>query len=457
MGYAYLVLGIQIVQYILFELKLAFYIDIPGEDLIMFMWALRVMVVTLDQDRFIETMEEQAKIGATENGGLHRLTLSNEDKEIRDWFYDQMEAEGLDIRIDEFGNMFGRRDGEDPDKETVLIGSHLDSQPYGGIYDGALGVISALEFIRMLNDEEITTEHPIEIVNWTNEEGSRYQPAMQGSGVWAGTHDIEDEYKKTDEDGVRFEDELERIGYKGDVPAAPTEDYEGYLELHIEQGPYLAEANMDVGIVTGIVGFSWGAITYYGDADHTGPTPMRYRSDALVGAADVISQIRRIPGMLGERTVGSTGYMDVKPNSINTIPGEVTFTWGFRDPDDDVVQEAFDRVLAEAQAAAEREGLDWEWEERMRASSVDFAQENINAVAEATDKLEYDAMKIFSGAGHDATHAADVMDTSMVFAVSENGKSHTEEEFTSWEHCYKAANTLANAGLELAGETEREA
>ena len=209
---------------------------------------------------------------------------------------------------------------------------------------------------------------------------------------------------------------------------------------------------MDVGIVTGIVGFTWGAITYYGEADHTGPTPMHYRSDALIGAADVITQIRRIANSLGERTVGSTGFMDVQPNSINIIPGEVTFTWGFRDPSDEVVEDAFDRVLAEAEMAAEREGLDWEWEERMRAPSVDFAERNITAVERATENLGYDAMRIFSGAGHDATHVADVMDTSMVFAVSENGKSHSEEEYTSWDDCYMAANSFANAALELAME-----
>lgn len=410
------------------------------------------MVVNIDQDRLESTMKKQAQIGSTENGGLYRLTLSDEDKEVRDWFYKQMEAEGLVIRVDEFGNMFGRREGRNAEKGTVLVGSHLDSQPYGGIYDGALGVVAALEFIRTLNDEDIITEHPIEIVNWTNEEGSRYQPAMQGSGVWAGNHDLHEEYNKTDEEGVRFEDELERIGYKGETSAEPSEDYEGYLELHIEQGPYLEENGKDVGIVTGIVGFTWGAVTYYGEADHTGPTPMHYRKDALAGAADVITQIRRLPNMLGERTVGSTGYMDVQPNSINTIPGEVTFTWGFRDPSDEIVNEAFDRVLAEAEAAAERESLDWEWEERMRAPSVDFDETNINAVENAAEELEYDSMRIFSGAGHDATHAADIMDTSMVFAVSENGKSHTEEEFTTWDHCYTAANTLANAALNLATE-----
>ena len=276
-------------------------------------------------------MKEQAEIGATDGGGLHRLTLSDDDKRIRDWFHTQMEEAGLTVRVDEFGNMFGRREGTDPNAGTVLVGSHLDSQPYGGIYDGAMGVLAALEFVRTLDDEGVETAHPVEVVNWTNEEGSRFQPAMQGSGVWAGAHDIEEEYAKTDADGSVFEAELERIGYKGSTPCEPQHDYEAYLELHIEQGPYLEENDIDVGVVTGIVGFTWGAITFYGEADHSGPTPMHYRNDALVAAADVISQIRRIPGTLGERTVGTTGYIDSKPNSINIIPDEVTFTWGFRD------------------------------------------------------------------------------------------------------------------------------
>ena len=335
---------------------------------------------------------------------------------------------------------------------TVLVGSHMDSQPYGGIYDGQLGVVAALEFVRCLETEGIETDHPVEVVNWTNEEGSRYQPAMQGSGIWAGVHDLETEYDQTDEDGNRFEDELERIGYKGDVPAEPTEEYEAYLELHIEQGPYLEEGGHDVGVVTGVVGFTWGAITFYGEADHTGPTPMEYRRDALVPAADVITQIRRIPGTLGERTVGSTGYIDASPNSINIIPGEVTFTWGFRDPSDEIVEEAYQRVLAEAEAAAEREGVEWEHEERMRAPSVEFADQCVEAVAGAADDAGYDSRYIFSGAGHDATHMTSLMDTGMVFAVSDDGKSHNEAEHTSWDDCHAAVTTTVNAAYDLATE-----
>ncbi|SIS17383.1 Zn-dependent hydrolase [Natronorubrum thiooxidans] len=409
------------------------------------------MPIALQRERFVSTMKEQAEIGGTADGGLHRLALSDDDKEIRDWFMEQLTAADLSVRVDEFGNMFGRRAGTDPDAKPVLVGSHLDSQPYGGIYDGALGVIAALELIRTLNDNELETEHPIEIVNWTNEEGSRFQPAMQGSGVWAGAHDLEEEYAKTDVDGNVFEEELERIGYKGEEPCEPPEEYEAYLELHVEQGPYLEENKKDVGVVTGIVGFTWGAITFYGEADHSGPTPMHYRQDALVAAADVITQIRRIPSTLGERTVGTTGYIDAKPNSINIIPEEVTFTWGFRDPSDDVIDEARRRVLEEAEWAAEREGLEWEYEDRMRAPAVEFADGCVDAVQTAADELGYDSMQIFSGAGHDATHMHSICDTGMVFAVSENGKSHNESEYTSWDDCYKASSTIANAAVDLAG------
>ncbi|WP_121823063.1 Zn-dependent hydrolase [Halostella salina] len=412
------------------------------------------MTFTLTEDRLVETMRTQATIGGTENGGLHRLALSDEDREVRDWFMAQMEAAGLETRVDEFGNMFGRRAGADPDADPVLVGSHLDSQPYGGIYDGALGVVAALELVRELNDRDITTERPVEIVNWTNEEGSRFQPAMQGSGVWAGAHDIEAEYAKTDVDGTALGDELERIGYRGDVPAEPREAYDAYLELHVEQGPYLEEWGSDVGVVTGIVGFVWGATTFHGEADHSGPTPMHYREDALVAAADVIGGVRRIPGTLGERTVGTVGYMDVSPNSINVIPDEVTFTWGFRDPDPSVLDEAKARVLHECEAAAEREGVDWEWEDRMRVDPVHFADRCVDAVEDTATGLGYDASRIFSGAGHDATHANAVCDTAMVFAVSEDGKSHNEDEYTSWADCYRAANTVAGAALELAGRAD---
>ncbi len=399
-------------------------------------------------------MQEQAEIGAIDGRGLDRLTLTDADREVRDWFRDQMEAAGLDIRVDEMGNMFGRRPGRDPEAGTILLGSHLDSQPRGGIYDGPLGVVAALEFVQTLEDEDIETERPVEIVNWTNEEGSRFQPAMMSSGVWAGEIARDDAYETTDAEGRRFVDELERIGYRGDIPAKPQHDYDSYLELHIEQGPYLDEEDRDVGIVTGIVALRWGEVTFQGQANHSGTTPMNHRNDALVAASDVITQIRRIPGTLGERTVGTVGDLEVEPGSINVVPEEVRFTVDIRDPDDAVADEAVERVKAEIVAAAEREGVEWEYEERMKAKSVSFADRCVDAVRNAVSDLEYDGREFISGAGHDATYAASVCDTAMAFAVSEDGKSHSPAEYTSWEDCYKAANTLANAALDLAGVTE---
>ncbi|XVH33230.1 M20 family metallo-hydrolase (plasmid) [Haloferacaceae archaeon DSL9] len=407
-------------------------------------------MIELDYERFVETMKTQATIGATEEGGVCRLALTETDREIRDWFVERLRSLNLDVRTDEFGNVFGRRDGADPDAAPVLLGSHLDSQPNGGIYDGQLGVIAALEFVRTLDDEGLETAHPIEIVSWTNEEGSRFQPAMQGSGVWAGVHDIETELAKTDEGGATLESALDDIGYRGEIPAEPREEYEAYLELHVEQGPVLDEAGADVGVVTGIVGFTWGAVTFFGEADHSGPTPMDYRSDALVAAADVITAVRRIPTTFGSQTVGTVGYIDAEPNSINIIPEEVTVTWGFRDPSDEIVEQAYQRVLEEAEAAARREGVEYKTEERMRARAVSFADRTVDAVRRAADDGGYHQLELVSGAGHDATHLASVCDTAMVFAVSENGKSHSPEEFTSWDDCYAAATVLADAALDVA-------
>lgn len=406
-------------------------------------------MVTVDEERLVRTMESQAEIGGTEKGGLHRLALSDEDKRVRDWFVAQLEEAGLSVRIDEFGNIFGRRDGTAADRSPVLLGSHLDSQPNGGIYDGALGVIAALEFVRTLNDENIETDRPVEVVNWTNEEGSRFQPVMQGSGVWSGTLELEEEYTRTDTSGNTVEAELERIGYRGDSPAEPQESYHSYLELHIEQGPVLENTGTDVGVVTGFVGLSWGSVTFSGDSNHSGTTPMHTRRDALVAAADFITQVRRIAGATGDTSVATVGHIECSPNSINAVPGEVTVTWGFRDPVDEVVDEAREQIIAEAKAAANREGVDMEWTDRARSKSVHFAPQMVETVQSAVDSLGLDSKQLFGGAVHDAANVATVCDSGMIFAVSDDGKSHTESEHTSWDDCYTAANALATAAYDL--------
>ncbi|MDZ5811552.1 Zn-dependent hydrolase [Halorubrum sp. AD140] len=405
------------------------------------------MTVTLNKHRLVDTMETQARIGGTDDGGLHRLALSDEDKAARDWFVDQLAALGLSVRIDAFGNIFGRRPGTDPEAAPVLIGSHLDSQPNGGIYDGQLGVVAALELLRTLEDDDVETRRPIEIVNWTNEEGTRFQPGLQGSGVWSGVFDIETEYQRTDRDGVRLVDELERIGYRGDTPAEPREVYEAYFELHIEQGPYLDANDANVGVVTGVVGLSWGEVTFTGEANHAGSTPMHMRYDAGVAAADLLTSIRRIPGRLGDRTVGTVGSIGVEPDSINIIPETATVTWDIRDPSDDVLDEAVDQVRAEAESAASREGIDCAVEETARTAGVEFDDGCVETVQHVADEFGYESMRLISGGNHDASHVDLVCDTAMVFAVSEGGKSHTAEEYTSWDDCFTAANTVANAAF----------
>jgi len=387
----------------------------------------------------------------TENGiGRTVLPGMPANGRARTYLVDQMIAAGIDVTVDVVGNITGRwtPPAADGTAAPVAAGSHLDSVPKGGIFDGPLGVYAALEAVRTIKDSPLSFNRPIEVVCFTGEEGTRFADGVLGSSVAAGELSVEDALDLSD-GRVSLGTALAEAGFRG-TGRLDASEWHAWIELHIEQGPYLEADDVDVGIVTGIVGFTWGAITMHGEADHSGPTPMHHRSDALVAAADVITAIRRIPNSLGRRTVGTTGYIDAKPNSINVIPEEVTFTWGFRDTDPAVIEAARERVLDEAELAAEREGVDVEYEDRMWADPVQFADACTEAVGNAADRLGYDSMRLFSGAGHDATHMADLMDTGMVFARSENGKSHNESEFTSWDDCYRAANTFANAAVDLA-------
>mgnify|MGYP002761316079 FL=1 len=234
-------------------------------------------MASIDPDRLESAFEAYSAIGRTENDGLHRLALSEADARIRDRFVADLEALDLAVRVDEVGNIFGRREGTDPDTAPVLIGSHLDSQPYGGRFDGQLGVLSALETLRAFDDDGVDHERPIEIVNWTNEEGSRFKPALMGSGAFTGQLDTDAVLETTDADGVSVAEALAEIGYDGDEPAEPQEPYHAALELHVEQGPKLEEAGRSVGIVRGVLGMAWLEVTVHGDADHAGPSPTHAR------------------------------------------------------------------------------------------------------------------------------------------------------------------------------------
>lgn len=408
------------------------------------------MALRVNEDRLWELMETQGQFGGESGlpGAMERPALSDTDAAVRDWFRDKLEELGLEVRVDAMGNIFGRRSGTDPDADPVLTGSHLDS--VGGKFDGTLGVVGALEVLETLEDEGVETRRPIEVVDWTNEERSRFAPAMLASGVWAGTYDIEDAYAKTDDKGRTFETELERIGYKGSVPAEPQYDYKAFLELHTEQGPYLDAKDKDVGVVTDVTGWHRGEITFRGDADHPGPTPMTFRHDPVVAMADVIEQVRHLPGITSRDAVGTVSRIDVDPNDIRFIADAVSFTWDLRDPNPTLLEDMVESVLAETEAAAERESVEWDWRELVSQEGMSFAEEPVAAVQAAADELSYDSAKMPSMALHDARHVADVVDTAMIFAIAEDGKSHNPKEYTSPADCAKAVNTLANALITLA-------
>ena len=408
-------------------------------------------MLEIDADRLRETFDDYSAIGATDRGGLHRLALSDEDKAVRDRFRDDVEALGLTVRVDELGNMFARREGTDPDAAPVLVGSHLDSQPYGGRYDGQLGVLCALETLRALDDAAVETRRPIEIVNWTNEEGARFEHAMLGSGVFTGVVSADEALAITDDDGVSVGEELERIGYAGNAPCE-AHDVHAHLELHIEQGPTLEEHGTSIGIVDGVYGMSWLGVTIDGEADHAGPTPMHTRTDALDAATEAIGKIQTLPTRLSEDAVSTVGRISVEPDAINVIPSRATFTADVRSYDDDVVERGVEAIRFEVDAACERVGASYEIDEIWRIPHTEFSESVCSTIEEAAAAVDVSAERIVSGAGHDAKYLNDIAETAMIFVPSEDGKTHNEVEFTPWEDVVRGAAVFANATRRLSSE-----
>lgn len=409
--------------------------------------------VAIDADRFRERFESYSEFGATDDDGLHRLALSGADREARDRFVADIQAAGLDVRVDELGNVFGRYPGRNPDAAPVLVGSHLDSQPYGGRYDGQLGVLTALEAVQTIAESDVEPDRPLEVVNWTNEEGTRFQPSMMGSSGYVGFEDVDYLLAATDRDGAVVADELERIGYDGDEPCEPPEaGVHSYLELHVEQGPTLDDRDLPVAVVDGVYGMSWLRVTVEGQADHAGPTPMHARQDALAAATDAISEINRLPGRLSEDAVATVGEVSVEPNSINVIPARATFTVDLRSYDDDVVDRGVQRIEAEVAAACERHGVEAAVDHVSRHHSMAFSDRVSAAADRAIEATGVEATHLVSGAGHDAQHLQTLTDAGMLFVPSVDGRTHSEAEFTEWADCVAGARVFANATLELATE-----
>jgi beta-ureidopropionase / N-carbamoyl-L-amino-acid hydrolase len=402
----------------------------------------------INSQRLWDTLMETAQFGATAKGGICRLTLTDLDRTVRDWFKQKCEALGCTVSVDEVGNMFARRPGRNNAMPPIAMGSHLDTQPTGGKFDGALGVLGALEALRTLHETGYETNAPIEIVNWTNEEGSRFAPAMLASGVFAGVFTPDFAYGRVDREGKTFGEELDRIGYKG-AEKAGARKFSAMFELHIEQGPILEDQQKMIGIVQGVQGMRWYEVTVTGAEAHTGATPMRLRKNALVGAARMIARIEQIALEHAPDAVGAVGMIENKPNSRNVVPGEVFFTVDFRHPDDkvlDVMERKFRAALAEILPALK---LTYEEKRIWDSPAVKFAPDLIACVRIGAEKAGFSSRDMISGAGHDAAYIARVAPTTMIFVPCAGGISHNEAESTSFDECGAGAQVLLNAVLEF--------
>jgi N-carbamoyl-L-amino-acid hydrolase len=405
----------------------------------------------VDGKRLRSTLEDMAQIGATPNGGVQRLTLSDEDKQARDLFGRWLRELGLEVVVDEMGNIFGKRPGREGSLPPVLSGSHVDSQPKGGRFDGILGVMGALEVLRTLHQHRIETKRPIWIVDWTNEEGSRFAPAMVSSGVWAGALERDWAYARKDIHGKTQGEELERIGYKGTLPATKV-PLHCYYELHIEQGPMLERMGKTIGAPKGILCLHWYDVYLEGEANQVGPTPMEGRHDALCAAAEMILAVNALPERMGGNLVATVGEIQNGPNSRNIVPDRVHFTVDIRSWDDEHALGAWDALRESFLAVADRRGCPIRIEETWRVHHSPFEERLVARVVETAEALGYSSMRMVSGAGHDASYMNQLAPTAMIFVPSIDGRSHVECENTRWEDCEAGANVLLHCILQSASE-----
>jgi N-carbamoyl-L-amino-acid hydrolase len=401
----------------------------------------------IDAGRLWSSILESARIGATAKGGINRLTLTDLDRQVRDWFIAACRDAGCTVTVDALGNIFARRRGRDNALPPIAMGSHLDTQPTGGKFDGIIGVLAGLEVLRTLNDSGIETQAPIEVIDWTNEEGSRFAPAMLASGVFAGVFTPDYAYTRQDRDGISFGEALDGIGYRGETPCGGRK-LGAFFELHIEQGPILEAEAKTIGVATGVQGMRWYELTLTGADSHAGTTPMRLRRDALLAAARVIQAVNAVALDHAPDAVGTVGLIEARPNSRNVVPGEVFLTIDLRHPDDEVVagmeqqlRIALNAIAAEASIAA---SLDRNWD----SPAVPFDPDCIVAVERAAAAQGLPARRITSGAGHDSAYIARVAPTAMIFVPCDGGVSHNELENTSPEHVAAGANVLLHAVLD---------
>jgi N-carbamoyl-L-amino-acid hydrolase len=404
----------------------------------------------IDSGRLWGAIHETAQFGATAKGGVRRLTLGAEDKQVRDWFRSACEAAGLDVHVDALGSMFGLRKGRDMSKPPLGIGSHLDTQPTGGKYDGILGTLAALEVVRTLNDAGIETETPLCIINWTNEEGSRFAPAMMASATYAGDYTTDDIWSRKDAAGVTVKEALDGIGYRGEE-AVGSRKLGAFLELHIEQGPLLEAEGKTVGVVDRGQGIIWydGRVT--GFESHAGTTPMPLRRDALSAMSELALAIEKVALAHAPNAVATIGELNIVNPSRNVIPGEIAFTLDVRSPDA-AVMDALDRdIRAALGEIATRRRVEIKLDQIWRKPPTIFDSKLVDAVQAAATELGYSYRRITSGAGHDACNVASVIPAAMIFVPCKDGISHNELEDATQADCSAGANVLLHAVLAVAG------
>ncbi len=406
----------------------------------------------IDGKRLWDSLMSYAGIGATAKGGVRRLTLTDVDKRARDRFRSECEAMGLTVRVDAIGNMFARRPGRDQSRAPVLFGSHLDSQPSGGKFDGALGVIAGLEVMRSLNDLGIATEAPLELINWTDEEGSRFGHSLMGSGVWAGVFTLDKALGLTDTEGTTVGNALDDIGYRGTEAAAPFRA-DAYFELHIEQGPFLERESKQIGIVTGAQAQVWYDAVTIGQDSHAGTTPPSTRKDALVCAAKIIDLVDRTMRARGEDGRGTVGQLLVSPNSRNVVPGEVRFSVEFRHPSDAEIDVLDAQFPPAAQAIAQACGVTLELTKLFKIPAQPFEPGCVDLVRQAATRRGYSTREIVSGAAHDAVYVARHVPTAMIFTPCKDGLSHNEAESIEPEEAEAGCQVLFEAVVARANRT----
>ncbi|CAM5321322.1 allantoate amidohydrolase [Mycolicibacterium aubagnense] len=409
----------------------------PGENL------------RINPDRLWDSLMEMAKIGPGVAGGNNRQTLTDADSEGRHLFKRWCDAAGLETGIDQMGTMFARREGSDPDALPVYVGSHLDTQPTGGKYDGVLGVLAGLEVIRTLNDLGIKTKHPIVVTNWTNEEGARFAPAMLASGVFAGVHTLDYAYSRKDPDGKSFGDELKRIGWLGDEEVGARKMH-AYFEYHIEQGPILEAENKQIGVVTHGQGLWWLEFTLTGKEAHTGSTPMNMRVNAGLAMARIFEMVQKVAMENQPGAVGGVGQVKFSPNSRNVLPGTVVFTVDIRSPEQAKLDRMRAAIEAEAPRIAKELGVGCSVEAVGHFDPVTFDPTLVARVRAAAEKLGYSHMNVISGAGHDACWTARVAPSTMVMCPCVDGLSHNEAEDISKEWAAAGCDVLFHAVAETA-------